>query len=290
MNLRKKLDQLFVPAICFIAAVNALIPSVNDSIRHQALSQALTSGFGHSFVIWLCCGLALMAFLKGKKHQANALTPIQWLFLLTVSLLLLIPSAILSWMVCIFLCLIWRSTAGENSGPPVASLMLIAIASRDPVCQSFLNLFADQILSIDAILSGSILKLFNNPAEITANTLTQIDGHSLLILTGCSAFTNLSLALLLWFCVSLYRHTHLEVVDFFRAFLIVLLILSLNSLRLAFMAIDVVWYELLHGPQSQQLIETLTIIISLTCVRRRQSNETVPHVEHSDHHSSHSPL
>lgn len=268
----KALDSYFIPTVCFMSAINALLPSALHSLQQQTFVAALSSGLGHSFVIWLCFALALKTFITAPIAP-QPLHLSQWLCLAGLSLLLLIPSAILSWLICIALCLIWHSGVKQHRHAVLAPLMLIAIASRDPICQSLLNLFTVEILSMDALISGMILHIIETPALITANTLTQSNGHSLLILTGCSAFTNLSLALLLWFCLSLYRHQRLSTQDLIRAALLVLVVLSLNSTRLALMAIDKHGYELLHGPHAQQCIEVATILIALAFIRRRSSHE-----------------
>ncbi|EAR62022.1 hypothetical protein [Neptuniibacter caesariensis] len=278
MNTYGRFEINLAPVLCYIAVVNALLPAAVNTLQNQPLIQALLSGAGHSFVIWLCVFLSTKG-LSTQISTLKSLTKFQWFCVCCLCLLLLIPSAMLSWIACIGFSSIWLTQNTDRARNLIAPIMLIAIAIRDPVCQTFLNLFADQILGIDAVISGFILLLISSTAEVSANTLTQTGGHSLLILTGCSAFTNLSLALLLWLCISLYRHKSLISEDIWRALIIILMILTLNSLRLALMAINESWYELLHGPQAQQTIEITTIIISILCIRRRISHEKDTHTQ-----------
>ena len=170
MNILIRLEQHIFPLLCFSAALNALLPPVIVSLKTTDLTDALITGFGHSHVIWLCLVVAMK--LAGKaQHHNKAIHPGTGLLLLLASLLLLIPSATLSWLICIALALFWRYQKGVTTDAQLAAVILIAIAVRDPVCQSFLHLFAQQILAFDAWISSMILILINNPATVSGNTV-----------------------------------------------------------------------------------------------------------------------
>ena len=292
-HLSTRLEQHIFPLLCFAAVLNALLPPVIVSLKTMDLTDSLITGFGHSHVIWLCLVVA-MKLTYQTRNQNKAIHPGTGLLLLMASLLLVIPSATLSWLICITLALFWRYQKDSTTDAQLAAVILIAIAVRDPVCQSFLHLFAQPILAFDAWISSMILILINNPATVSGNTVTLAgginDGHSLLILTGCSAFTNLSLALLLWFTFTLYHQQYFLKQDYLRAVLLVSLILTLNGTRLAMMAIDESWYHLLHEGRSQEVLEFLTIVIALICIRRSSHHENTTDTQHPADRVDHRPV
>ncbi len=142
------IESRILPILCFVAAANALLPAIWMSTHNADVMTNLINGFGHSYVIWLCLLLSLKLAIAQPITRIT-ISPMLWLALLILSLLLLIPSAMLSWLICIELCLIWQFRIKPGPQEKLASIILIAVASRDPLCQSILHLFTEQILSFD---------------------------------------------------------------------------------------------------------------------------------------------
>jgi len=261
-----------LPFACFSAAANALLPNFMNSLIYEDITSAALTGFGHSYVIWACLVLALVLTWR-NRGEFKPLNQTQLLLLLAMSLLLIMPSSILCWFVCTAIALLWLRLYEHNHMLKVIAGMLIVISLREPMCQALLHLFAEQILTIDAWLSGALLSLSDQNVIVSGNTIAKADGHTLLILTGCSAFNNLSLAMLLWFCLSIYQHNHLLREDYLRLAILLCSILLVNTARLALMAINADWYHHLHEGHSQELIDFLTINIALLCIRRSNKHE-----------------
>lgn len=272
-----------LPFACFFAAINALLPSFINALIYEKFTHAALRGFGHSYVIWMCIGLALTLAWQQREHFKE-LNQTQLLLLLALCLLLIMPSSILCWFVCAAMSLLWLQLNKQDKALKVVCSMLVVISLREPLCQALLHLFAEQILTIDAWLSGALLKFTDQTITVSGNTISQVDGHTLLILTGCSAFNNLSLAMLLWFCLSMYLHTSIQRPDYQRLVILLTTILSINTGRLALMAINEDWYHYLHDGRSQELIDFLTISIALLCIRRSKQDEhnTSSQTEHRD--------
>jgi hypothetical protein len=265
-------DHLILPLSVCLALFNALLPSLLESSK-QGINLAISSGGGHSFVIWFCLLLAVksgfgLTLLTKEKHAFPIRPRLHLLGIIFLLLLILIPSASLSWIICALLCLLWAQQSDPLSQQRTTALIILAVAIRDPVCQVFLNLFADQILSFDARLSGIILQLTGTEFSIDNNTISQANGYSLLILTGCSAFHNLSLALLLWLSLSLFSNQKLITQDYLRAALLCIVVLGINGTRLALMATNHSWYLFLHDGNGALLIDALIVLQTLLFVRK----------------------
>lgn len=265
-------DHLILPLSVCLALFNALLPALLESSK-QGINLAISSGGGHSFVIWFCLLLAVksgfgFSALTTEKQAFPIRPRLHLLGIIFLLLLILIPSASLSWIICALLCLLWAQQSDPLSQQRTTALIILAVAIRDPVCQVFLNLFADQILSFDARLSGIILQLTGTEFSIDNNTISQTNGYSLLILTGCSAFHNLSLALLLWLSLSLFSNQKLITQDYLRAALLCIVVLGINGTRLALMATNHSWYLFLHDGNGALLIDALIVLQTLLFVRK----------------------
>lgn len=256
-----------------LAAITALIPASWLAIQQQGLFTALLNGLDRSPVVWLsllaCIGLVLRA--PKEPARLNSMTLNQALLLSLLAALLLIPVALLSWLICALAAWCWlQHTPVSQHCRRAAAILLISAALREPLTQLFLNGFAAQILNFDTWLSALFLPS-GESYQVNGNTINQSNGFSLLILTGCSAFTNLSLALLLWLTVMLWRHQHICWQDSWRILLVCLLVLLLNGIRLALMATGPDLYHFLHDGAGAQITDVLLFLCPLLCLRKVSS-------------------
>jgi hypothetical protein len=251
--------------LSFVAALNALLPAALKTLSDEGFFIALSLGFGHSFVIWISLIIVyLLAVRTLCVSRLNArLLPLYGF----ISLLLIVPWAQLSWVCCALAAVIWGAQKGISPTSRTASVVMFAVAIREPTTQLCLTLFADQILTIDATLATALLWLFSDAVEIQSNIIKPSGEFSLMILTGCSAFGNLSLALLLWLAFTLHRQSALIPQDMLRACLIITTVLFINSLRLALMSLSEPWYTRLHIGDGANIVNGLVLIVPLLFVR-----------------------
>lgn len=273
--------QPMIPILMGLAVLNAMLPSVLLAIDQSGFTSAFLSGFNQSGVTLL--SLAVTAHMLLKKQTAcqdrepdghpvaHRTLP---LWLISCSLLLVVPLASLSWLVVAALAIYWRKYYTLSSDQKAACVLLCAIALRGPVTQVCLTLFSSEILNFDTQAAALLLQLHGTTFSVTENVITNADGHSLLILTGCSVFTNLSLAMLLWLSVTLLCHTRLQATDTWRLAGVVAIQLSLNTARLAMMATDITWYRFLHEGFGETLFEWSTLLMALLFVNWRTSDES----------------
>lgn len=274
-------ESILIPVLVAAAVFNALLPAAFYTAYTFPLGEALSNGFGHSFVIWLVLILALKKLFESPFDSSKPSTK-DIVTLVILALLIIFPSAILSWVIAALVCLIWLQQRTLSRDHKIVATIIFALSLREPICQLMLTLFADQILSFDAWYSNLFLSLYQIKAQVIGNSIVQENGYSLLILTGCSAFTNLSLAILLWFTLTLLINGVLGRNDFFKLALLISLLLLINGIRLSLMSIGHTWYLLLHEGETPILFEILTILIAIICVTRRKHHEDSS-PSHSDH-------
>lgn len=280
------MNSRFFAYLSGLAALNALLPAALFSIYNQGLLSALLEGFGRSPVIWLSLLIAVLLYRKAPQFQTAQTRPkkngqqthfqtdsIPGVCLAGfLTLALLIPIALLSWLICALSAFFWLRNS-VNRYMMAAAWLMLSIAIREPLTQLMLNGFADQILGFDTWLSA----LFLPPGDqysVSGNLINQDNGFSLLILTGCSAFTNLSLALLLWLSISLWNHQRLNMADLLRAGILSIIVLIINGVRLALMATGPDLYAYIHDGDGMLIVDALLFIMPVICVR--PANKTSP--------------
>lgn len=274
MMLQANAGRLLLPSLTLMAVINALLPAIIKSLN-EPLLVAASSGFGQSYVLWF--SLLLSALLLSNTHIKYRAQPRRVLLFATlISLTMVLPNATLSWILCSLCCVVWvKQINGQNDKRDIleksAVLILLAVSIRSPVCQLLLSLFSNEILNFDAWFSGIFLQVLTPNAVIENNLITQESGHSLLILTGCSALGNLSWAMLLWFSLTTYLHHTITARAYLRVICVVILILSINGIRLSLMALDEQWYLQLHEGNGADFIEAITLLLTLTCVKWKKS-------------------
>jgi hypothetical protein len=266
--------HLLLPALAAMSAINALLPAAMQSLTEPFLIAA-SRGFGQSYVLWfsllLCAVLLSSVRIKHRSHSRKL-----YLCAALISVTMVLPNATLSWILCSLCCLLWfKQIDDQNNSSDIleksAVLILFATSIRNPVCQLLLSLFSNEILSFDAWFSGIFLQLLTPDAIITHNLISQENGHSLLILTGCSALGNLSWAMLLWFSLTTYLHHTVTPRAYLRLICVVFLILIINGVRLSLMALDEQWYRHLHEGSGANVVEVITMLMTLICVQWKKS-------------------
>jgi hypothetical protein len=264
-----------LPLLTTLAIANALLPAALSSIYQHSFIDALLSGFGQSFVIWLSLIVSVLLWKKSAV-KPTVHKPSVYVCAVLLSFSLLIPLATINWLTCAGCSLIWLRQYRNDQFARAAALLILATSLREPVTKLLLTLFADQILSLDTWLTFLSLSYFNNTNfSVQNNLISQEGSYGLLILTGCSAFVNLSLALLLWLALSLLQKYRLNRADIAIACVLGVSIVALNTFRLSLMAIDQYWYQLLHQGNGALAIElTIFLLASLPFLWRRYYEKT----------------
>lgn len=266
------LSSHLVPVLVVLAIVNAVLPAAIVSIGGDGILNALLDGFGQSYIIWLCIIIALWLW-RNAMPVSERMT---WFVLICASFLsfmLIVPLATTAWIIASAAAILWRFALPHDKFSRAAAVLMIAISIREPASRLFLTLCSSEILSFDAHVAALFLRFSDSNFNVIGNLIAQENGHSLLILTGCSAFGNLSLYVLLWVAITLMLHQAFMRNDLIRVALLLMIIIGINSLRLALMALSPDLYEVLHSGMGATAHETLTLLLTLTCVRWRSCDE-----------------
>ncbi len=246
----------------FIAALlNAMIRPMREHIAEFGIWEGSINGFGISFIVWFAifCSLDLL-----RKSSAKAFTHYDSIIAVVAMTMLVIPSAFVSWLALAFFSIYCAFFANKNA--PLgrnASLIMTAVSMRIPISDICLKISADALLKFDALATLSFLKMLGIQASRQGNIIIGAEGHELLIMTGCASFTNISLALLLWFTILRANiktwHSGLTLC----VAPLIALVVGINVFRLSMMARSKELYFFYHDGLGADIISALILLTSI---------------------------
>jgi hypothetical protein len=167
--------------------------------------------------------------------------------------------------------MIWVSASGiaiylwiYNGGDPklrAAGIVLAALSVQEFWGHIFFKLVAFPLLRAETAVVGTMLQATRAGTVWQDNVITGPNGYGILIYTGCSAFHNLSLALLCWLTLNKLRHQNWRVRDFLIGGVVGGTMIVFNLVRLYLMAWDI---DLLHYWHDGVGAEVFAISASVT--------------------------
>jgi len=253
---------MLVSFIFIMGLTNAMIRPILLHIEEFGFLHSAINGFGISFIVWFAvyCGLHL---LYQDKGSTMATSPDIAIGIITLVLLCL-PSSLLSW---IFLscfaayCSVFMPF--QTTAPRHACAIILAVSLRIPISELCLRLSADTFLQFDAVATQTLLQFLDPEIIRQGNILIGSSGHELLIMTGCASFTNISLALLLWFTIvrskiTIWKHS-------FNLYIapLCILVMGINIFRLSMMTLSVDLYHFYHDELGADITNVAILLIAL---------------------------
>jgi exosortase/archaeosortase family protein len=145
-----------------------------------------------------------------------------------------------------------------------AGIVLAALSVQELWGRLFFNLVADHLLRAEAAVIGTMLEVAQPGTVWQDNTVMGPNGHSVVIIGGCSSFHNLSLALLCWVTLSKLRRQTWQVRDFLIGSAIGTTMILLNLVRICLMAWNTDLYHYWHegiGSEIFAIGASLTILL-----------------------------
>lgn len=256
------MQQLRLFRIVFVLGlINAMIRPVREHITEFGFIDSLIDGFGISFIVWFAiyCSFDLLRRLPNQRANRH-----DWIMVSLTIVLFLIPSAFLSWLALSFFAaycsfFVFHSENAERN----ACLIMLATSLRVPTSDIFLKLSADVLLQFDAAATLSLLSMIDPASIREGNIIIGPGGHELLIMTGCASFTNISLALLLWFTIVRTQILRWRKSLTFYIIPLTALVMSINIARLSMMALSQEQYFFYHEGLGADIVNALTLLVAL---------------------------
>jgi len=242
-----------------LGVLNALIRPVMSAVKEQGLI-SIVNGFNISFVIWFTVIWAIQVLVSAPY---NPYRPRDRNITILASIGLLVPMATFSWLITGCIALYFRRIT--KSEPLVrAALAVIAFAAfRDPLASLVLKLMTTPLLNGDAALVAAFMSLWVETVERTGNFITGDNGHQLFILTGCTSYTNLSIALLGWFTITQATLGKIGRKQWLAGTIVGIAMVVINIVRLSIMGVGPEAYYFMHDGYGTVITDILMVFVTL---------------------------
>ena len=222
-----------------LCALNAQADQITNALTWQSPIEAITTLGGIAAVVWM----AMYAALKlGFEDRALRLRRADPLVLAAVTALSLLPISYAA-QAGLLLCggYLFRSSRAGGAARRV-SLILLALTGPLIWGRLFLQLFATQVLWVDAHLAAAVAGTgVQGNAVQFANT-----GKSYLVGAPCSSVHNMSLAVVLWTTAAALFNLRVDRAYVATGIGMAALMFGLNIVRLALMALFPASFDWLH--------------------------------------------
>jgi hypothetical protein len=187
-------------------------------------------------------------------------------FLITAPLCLLVflPTNRAIWVAASGIATYLFLTDNEDRKLRAAGIVLAALSVQELWGRLLFSLVADHLLRAEAAVIGTILEGAQPGTVWQDNAIMGPNGHGVIIISGCSSFHNLSLALLCWVTISRLRCQTWQVGDFVVGSAIGITMILLNLARILLMAWNVELYQYWHNGIGSEIFAigaSLTILL-----------------------------
>ena len=245
---------------------------IRMSLPHSAdPARTGTRSFLVAGLYWAVVGLKLAV-----RTPDRAIDNRDWLAGKLYLLDLCVPRSYASMAALTFLAA-YEGIRNRRSAEAVAAASLfIGITAWQLWGRTLLELFALPISGVDATLVAGVLNILQGgDVEHVGNLVNTLQGQSLVILPGCSSFSNISYALFCWMamvraCRPCWRKTDMAMVP-----IVVIGVVLLNVLRLALMGSAANFIFFIHSTAGANVTNSLILIVAITAAWRTLGHNCV---------------
>jgi exosortase/archaeosortase family protein len=158
---------------------------------------------------------------------------------------------------------LWLSNAGDAK-LRAAAIVLGALSVQELWGHIFFNLVTFPLLRAETAFVGTIMEALRPGTMWHDNAIRGPNGFGIVIISSCSSFHNLSLAMLCWLTLSRLRHQDWRTRDFAIGGAIGVTMILFNVVRICLMGWDIDLYHYWHdglGAEMYAIGASLTILL-----------------------------
>jgi hypothetical protein len=202
--------------------------------------------------------------LLGSSDPGPAAQWRDFLIIAAFCLLVFLPTSRAIWVAASGIAIYLFLTETGDAKLRAAGIVLAALSVQELWGRLFFNLVADHLLRAEAAVIGTMLEVARPGTVWHDNGISGPDGHGVVIISGCSSFHNVSLALLCWVTLSRLRRQTWEVRDFVIGPAIGITMILFNLARICLMAWNIELYHYWHESSGTEIFAigaSLTILL-----------------------------
>ena len=202
--------------------------------------------------------------LLGSSDPGPAAQWRDFLIIAAFCLLVFLPTSRAIWVAASGIAIYLFLTETGDAKLRAAGIVLAALSVQELWGRLFFNLVADHLLRAEAAVIGTMLEVARPGTVWHDNGISGPDGHGVVIISGCSSFHNVSLALLCWVTVSRLRCHTWRARDFVIGSAIGITMILFNMTRICLMAWNTELYHYWHEGSGTEIFAigaSLTILL-----------------------------
>jgi hypothetical protein len=240
-----------------LGVVNALVGDMAVQIELNSWVNALG---GLNMVVLLACGVGLHLSARRSPVPAGRIDALAGLLF---GAIVMVPHGRVTW---IGIGLLAAYDLARNRRDPVAvaaGLVFVMVALQRTLVPLTVNLFAQPLTALDAMLVEGVLRITTGATARTANLVSGGDGYTLVVMIGCSSVHNVSIGLLCWLSLTRAIRSAWCAADWSAGAAVVLAIVTLNVLRMTAMASSPGLYAALHADSGAYVFDLVLLAAAL---------------------------
>jgi hypothetical protein len=266
------LRPLAVAGLYLLGVANGITVDVVRTIAKEGFSDALMDTFGVSVILIAAAIVGLKLAARTPDRPIDRWDWFAGAFYLSV---LCVPASPAGMAALTFLAGYEALRHVRNPEAVAAACLFIGIAACNFWSPLVLNLFASDLLTIEAALVAKLLNVIQGGgAEHAGNLVETVRGQPLLIMSGCSSLTNMLYGLLCWMAIVRAYRPAWRPADLLSALSVAVLTVAMNTLRLALMGTSREAYFLLHSPVGALVVNSFILIVAIAAAWRTVAAQT----------------
>lgn len=148
-----------------------------------------------------------------------------------------------------------------------AGVTLIAISIHLFWGRMLFAFLLPEFLALDAAAVSIIAPLVQPEIGTKGTAFHSVDGHTIMLVGGCSSFNNISLALLAGASAIVFARGRIQVSDWPWLLALTLAMIAMNVVRLSVLAIDYETYVYWHDADGVQVLQWIQLLVlGLICI------------------------
>jgi hypothetical protein len=172
----------------------------------------------------------------------------------------LVPSSMAAWTTLFAVSAVGIITDKQRR---LAHQLPLALATTQMWKAVGFKVLASPVVEVEAAVLGAVLRLIGFDATVIGNVIRITPEHSLILLAGCSALSDLGVILLGWTAVFMLVHPGHQV-PLRRLALLACATIALNILRLVLMSVTQDWYEFVHNGMGASVYDAVLCALVMT--------------------------
>jgi hypothetical protein len=253
-----------VLAVVLACIANGLSIRIAQNVRDLGLAASVEATFGISVIGWFSIYNIFTLLINSNVGKPTVMS---YTLVGFAILCIAFPMPVASWTGLMVVSIYFLTKNGVDGRARRAFFVALGMCFTFQWAQWISAIFLPTILEVDATLVSLI-----SGHQRYGNLVQASNGVTLEILAACSSFVNVSLTFLAWINARSYYGTHGIKRGVIFLSIMIFIVVLINTLRIAFIAIRPDLYDLIHGEVGSLVANSLStiVIVALSIIGARK--------------------